>query len=98
MIAWGSYIHLLGNMKWFSRPGSIAWSLLPLPVAGWFIYDMVSMILLTSMIYLKIVIAMAVASMVLIAVLLFAVPQAFYALRDQLDSTINLKGRYPRYS
>ena len=94
MNAWGAYINLLDKMKWFSRPGSIFWSLLPAPAAIWFIYDLVSlmMMMITST---KIFLAMAIASMVMIGALLLTIPQAFYALRDQHDPTLTLKGRYP---
>ena len=94
MSPWNSYITLLQNMQWFSRSGSIVWSMLPLPIAFWFIYEAGSnfSVFPSSMASMAILFALAIVAMIMLSIMLFMIPQAVYALRDLPDLTVSLKG------
>ena len=94
MSPWNSYITLLQNMQWFSRCGSIVWSMLPLPIAFWFIYAAGSNFLSfpSSMASMAILFALAIVAMIMLSIMLVMIPQAVYALRELPDLTLPVKG------
>ena len=99
MNIWGSYINLLGKLKFFSRIGSIVWSFLPLPAYALLMTNIVSQISSnpstsaqkTS--FSAALNALIISTQVLMMILLFMIPQAIYSLKDCIGQEDSLSGK-----